>query len=388
MTTTIKWITGLVAVVLVVIGVVSATGNNDSTDNTTEPVKVGVSLPVSGQFAYKGEQARNGIILAQEEINNEGGINGRPIEFIIEDNESSATKAASAAQKLINTDNVLVVLSQFTHLSSAIAPITKREDRVLVYQSTVTSLAESHDKIFKDYYSMYDVGSSFAEISSNQNQKQIAAIYAQSEWGKDFAEGLQDQAQKSNIEVEKFTFNPDAQNLRTVALKAKKSDSDTVAISALPNQTSKLLKSLKEVSWLDVTLLGLELKSDSISGDADIQEILNQTEAISSWFDFDPANPTGNQSDFVSDYEDKFEQTPRPESAYFYDEAHLLKEVLAWCQEEKQISSSCISERLKSGPAYDGVGGTVDFNQKGVSSRPVRFYDYEGGEWQLGDYTK
>jgi len=59
----------------------------------TEPIKIGVILSLSGSGSYIGEQTRDGIQMAADEINSRGGIDGRHIELIIEDNQSSPDEA-------------------------------------------------------------------------------------------------------------------------------------------------------------------------------------------------------------------------------------------------------------------------------------------------------
>ena len=71
-----------------------------------EPIVVGLFGPMSGTNAAVGLSQEEGIKMAIEEINAAGGINGRPIELISEDDENDATTAVSVVNKLINQDEV------------------------------------------------------------------------------------------------------------------------------------------------------------------------------------------------------------------------------------------------------------------------------------------
>lgn len=81
-----------------------------------DEIKVGTLQDLSGPLADLGAQIRNGMVLRVEEINEQGGLNGRKLTLLIEDNGYDPGKAAQAAQKLVNQDKVFAVLG---HLGTA-----------------------------------------------------------------------------------------------------------------------------------------------------------------------------------------------------------------------------------------------------------------------------
>src|SRR3954464_6688475 len=75
-----------------------------------QTIKVGVIQPLTGAFAASGTYVANGAKIAADEINANGGVLGRKIELVIEDNKSNPTEAASVAEKLIVRDKVPVLM--------------------------------------------------------------------------------------------------------------------------------------------------------------------------------------------------------------------------------------------------------------------------------------
>ena len=67
-----------------------------------ETIKIGAILPLTGETMVWGENSRNGMQLAVEEINSAGGINGKLIEIIYEDSQCNPSKAVSSIQKLVS----------------------------------------------------------------------------------------------------------------------------------------------------------------------------------------------------------------------------------------------------------------------------------------------
>ena len=75
-----------------------------------ETIKVGVNEPLTGPFAASGTYVVNGARIAADEINAKGGVLGKKIELVIEDNKSNPTEAAAVAEKLITRDKVPVIM--------------------------------------------------------------------------------------------------------------------------------------------------------------------------------------------------------------------------------------------------------------------------------------
>ena len=75
-----------------------------------DPIKIGLFGPMSGTNAAVGLSQQEGVMMAVKEINAAGGIEGRPIEVISEDDENDATTAVSVVNKLINNNEVVAVI--------------------------------------------------------------------------------------------------------------------------------------------------------------------------------------------------------------------------------------------------------------------------------------
>jgi len=78
------------------------------------PIKVGVVLPLTGEQAKFGEIEKNSFLMVLEEVNKAGGIKGRPIELIIEDDTGKPDVGRSAVEKLISRDNVVMVTGGYS----------------------------------------------------------------------------------------------------------------------------------------------------------------------------------------------------------------------------------------------------------------------------------
>src|SRR5256714_2120097 len=88
-----------------------------------EPIKIGVTQPLTGAFAASGNYVVQGAKIAEDAINAEGGVLGRKIQLVIEDNKSNPTEAVATAEKLIVRDKVPVLMGAWSStLTLAIMP--------------------------------------------------------------------------------------------------------------------------------------------------------------------------------------------------------------------------------------------------------------------------
>src|SRR5690242_8678330 len=79
-----------------------------------ETIKIGVTQPLTGAFAASGNYVAQGAKIAEEEINKAGGVLGKKIQLIIEDNKSNPTEAVGTVEKLIQKDKVPILIGAWS----------------------------------------------------------------------------------------------------------------------------------------------------------------------------------------------------------------------------------------------------------------------------------
>ncbi len=91
---------------------------------TKEPVLIGVTGPLTGQYAQYGVQWKRGFDLALDEINAAGGINGRPLQYVFEDSQSDPRQTVNIARKYVADERIVVEVGDFSSAASmAASPI-------------------------------------------------------------------------------------------------------------------------------------------------------------------------------------------------------------------------------------------------------------------------
>ncbi|WPB55770.1 ABC transporter substrate-binding protein [Xylophilus sp. GOD-11R] len=107
----------------------------------TSPIKIGGMLPLSGPAAIEGAQVRKGYEFAVAEANARGGVFGRKIELVLEDDEGNATKGVNAVRKLIERDKVPFIIGTYPTAVCVAATKVAREYKVAMISGGSTAVA-------------------------------------------------------------------------------------------------------------------------------------------------------------------------------------------------------------------------------------------------------
>lgn len=112
-----------------------------------EPIKVGFVASITGGASFLGEPEKNTALMVQDWINKEGGINGRPLEILIEDSKSSESDAVLVTKKLIEKDKVVVVIGSSTSGESmAMANICEKAQIPMISMAAASQIVTPADE--------------------------------------------------------------------------------------------------------------------------------------------------------------------------------------------------------------------------------------------------
>jgi branched-chain amino acid transport system substrate-binding protein len=155
-------------------------------DTQSDEIKIGAILPLTGEAAEYGEDAKLGIDLAVEEINAAGGINGKMIQVVYEDSQATPSQGVAAIQKLITVDKVPVIIGAMaSSVTLAIAPIAEENKVVLLSPaSTAPQITEAGDYIFRNEVSDAYGGKAQAELTWDElGIKNVAILCINNDYG-------------------------------------------------------------------------------------------------------------------------------------------------------------------------------------------------------------
>ncbi len=226
-----------------------------TTPVSTEPVKIGFSGPLSGDLANVGQNAKAAVEIAVEEINTAGGIAGRQMLVVYEDDKCKGDVGATVASKLVSVDKVAAILGPACSPAAlAQAPVVEAaKTPLLSYCATAPSISDAGDYVFRDVPSdLFQAKYAANYLYNTMGKRQAAVVYINQDWGN----GLKD-AFKAAFEglggkvVLEEGYAPDATDLRAQMTKVKNSKADVLYF---PGFTQGTIAGLKQAKQLGITL--------------------------------------------------------------------------------------------------------------------------------------
>jgi len=342
-------------------------------------IKIGGTFALSGSLSAIGDSEKKGIEMAIDEINEKGGIKGRKLALIAEDNAGDAKKAVTSVQKITSVDKADVIYSAFTHVTQAVAPVISGAKIPLLYSSSDRTVAEGNNLFFRDYFDNMDIGRSASDIIIDNKYTEVKVISEVNDACNQIISALEKGLNgKATVTKKEFYQNTEL-DLRTHLTKLALKDSDALFACSF-RSAHTLMKNMSELNLLNTQTFQVIAPFLPVANTPEIKELFSRNNTVSSWYGFAEKGDTEKQKEFKERYSKKFGTEPTPDSAYTYDDIWAMKPALEKCYSDK-LDTECFStEMLKTN--YDGVSGNLKFNDKGLSSRETLFIQAKNGVWE------
>jgi len=288
----------------------------------SDTIKVGAVLPVSGPVSAYGSQTRDGILLAFEEINAAGGINGKKLELIVEDDEANPEKTINAFKKLVAKDKVDAVLGGLTSKCTLAITAQAQAKKVILLtpSSTNDTVTDAGDFIFRACYKDSFQGVVVAQFAKENLKAMTAAVLFDNT--NDYSKGLNLNFTKKFeslggkvIVAESYASGDKDFNAQLTKIKALKPD-----VLFIPDYYSTVSLIAKQVraQGLTVPLLGADGWDEIVNNAGD--EVLNAFYSNHYTTDADDADV----KKFIASFEGKFKVVPNALAALGYDAGMML----------------------------------------------------------------
>lgn len=341
----------LVALVLVLSLTMSACGGSDT-------IKIGMIMPITGQVATYGVQSVNAAQMFAEELNAAGGINGKKIELVIEDDEATPAKTTNAFKKLVSSDKVVALVGALTSKCSlAITNEAQQKKLVMISpSSTNDSVTDAGEFVFRACYNDSFQGQVVAQFAFETLQGKTAAILFDN--ANDYSKGLTTNFKEKFLSLggtivseESYATGDADFNAQLTKIAATNPD-----VLFLPDYYSTVSVISKQVRALGITVPML--------GADGWDEITNNAgdEVIDCYYSnhYAPDADDPEVKKFVSSYQAKYNgETPNALAALAYDSMNILTDAIAKAGTDPDKLQAAMMETNKK-----FVTGNVKFNDK------------------------
>jgi branched-chain amino acid transport system substrate-binding protein len=239
----IKQITGLIGVAAASLLAIGAASAQDT-------IKIGVTQPLTGAVAASGTYVTNGAKIAAEELNAKGGILGKQVELIIEDNKSNPKEAVATAEKLIISDKVPVLMGAWssTYTLAVMPKLMEYGVPMVVETSSSGKITTSGNPwIFRISPTSEMEAKAFGDKVADFNIKKADFLTVNNDWGLGAAQEFSKMLEEKGIEVGVIeTMDAKATDMSAQLAKIKASGGDTLFVTTGVEQITLILKQAKE----------------------------------------------------------------------------------------------------------------------------------------------
>lgn len=292
---------------------------------TANEVTFGMHTDLSGVAATYGVSSSNGVKMRFEEANEAGGINGRKIKVIVEDQAYQVPKAVQACNKLINRDKVFAFVAPLgTPMNNACFKDQFAAGVPNLFPlSAARSMYEPYEKLkFYGAASYTDqIRSGIEYFVKQKGKKAVCVMYQDTDFGKEIVEGAELQTKKLGIKVVAMAAHkPTDQDFTAPITKLREAGCDLIAMGTIVRDTIVPYTTARKAGWTDVTFLGSAAAYDSVVGAAPGMDgffAMGLTEMPY----VDSSVPSVKK--FVEDYKKRFNIDPNIGAVYGYVAADL-----------------------------------------------------------------
>ena len=215
-----------------------------------EAIKIGVIQPLSGPVAASGNYVRMGAEIARDWINSRGGVLGRQVQLLIEDNKSDPKEAATAAEKLIVRDKVPVIMGAWGS-SMTLAAMPKLEEYgvpMVVETSSAASITKRGNPwVFRISPPSEMEALGLEKYLKNFGIKQADFLAVNTDWGRGAASAFGDLLKRSGASVGATEFmDQAATDMNAQITKIKAGSGDTLFVTTSVEQITLVLKQAQD----------------------------------------------------------------------------------------------------------------------------------------------
>ena len=341
----------------------TTTGGDGSGD-----IKVGVYGDTSGATSSFGQSTKNGIQLAFDEINAAGGVNGRKLQLIFEDDQGRPEQAKTVVSKLINQDKVVALLGEVASTNSLAAAPVAQDAKIpmITPSSTNPKVTEVGDYISRVCFIDPFQGSVMARFSSNTLKAKTAAIIG--DVNSDYSKGLtavfeQEFTKLGGQVVAKEAYTQTDPDFKGQLTKIRNLKPDVIYIPGYYGQVGIIAKQARELG-MDMPLLG---------GDGwdspdlwKLGGVSLKNAYISNHYSAD--NPAPEIQNFVKAYQAKFSTAPDSLAALAYDAAKVLADAI---KRAGGTDGAKLKDAINATKEFKGVTGSITLDASRNAVKPA-----------------
>jgi branched-chain amino acid transport system substrate-binding protein len=356
-----------------------------------EPYKIGAIFAVTGGASFLGEPEKNTALMLQDQINKAGGINGHPLEIIIEDSKSDETQAVLAAKKLLERDQVILIIGpSTTGESMALIPIMNSARTPLIScaaGAAITQPVEDRYWIFKTPQYDFSVVEAIYSYMNKQGISKVGIMTVSTGFGDSGRKALHEIAPKFGIAIlADERYGPKDSDMTTQLTKIKASGAQAVI-----NWSIGPVQVVVTKNWYDLKM-GIPLfqshgwgskRNIELAGKA-AEGVIAPLGRLVVWDKLPDKHP---QKALLRKYEQDYMARYKSETGTFgghaYDAIMMATEALNKVGPDKGKIRDYLETRIRNCPGTAGIFNMSPKDHCGLDKDALEMVVVKNGDWEI-----
>ncbi|MBN9166131.1 MAG: branched-chain amino acid ABC transporter substrate-binding protein [Myxococcales bacterium 68-20] len=332
-------------------------------------IKVGAYLSLSGADSTFGTDTREGIELAVEETNAGGGVRGKRIRVIYEDDKSNTYEAVQKVRQLIDRNKVVAILGEVASSRSLAAGLIANTSHVpmVTPSSTAVEVTRNRKWVFRTCFTDDQQGAVAARFITNDLKKKKIGLFfaAQDSYSSGLARAFRTEIRKlgGEIVVDKG-YQKGETNFRTYLSELKAANPEVVFVPNYYNEMVLIARQAKEIGIPGSMFVGGDGWDSSNLVDGAGAEL----EGAHFTNHYAPDVPWENSKKFVTAFTAKYKHLPTSLTAQGYDSAKLLFDAI---ERATEPTPAAIRDALEATKDFKGATGTMTMDKDHNANKPI-----------------
>jgi branched-chain amino acid transport system substrate-binding protein len=290
-----------------------------------QPIRIGATMSLTGPLATQGVPARNGYLLCQDDVNRQGGVLGRHVEFVIHDDASDPAAAVALYERLITAERVDAVMGPYgsTH-TEAVAPVTERHRQVMISPLAATSSIWEQGRryLFMVLPPAELFLAGLIEMAADNGLTRVAIIQQDALFPRAAGAGAAELARRKGMEVVLHeTYATGTTDFSALLYRVQAGGADVLGMAA--SSLDDFIAVVRQMQDNDINV-GMFGTSGAVSEfQAALGDAAEYSYGLSAW---EPSLSNPGIAEFVAAYRRDFGQEPSFHAAGAYGSCQLLME--------------------------------------------------------------
>jgi branched-chain amino acid transport system substrate-binding protein len=343
-------------------------------------ILVGEYASINGQNATFGRSSHNGTQLAIDEINAAGGVLGKPLKLMSEDDNSKQEEATSAVQKLINHDKVVALLGEVASSRSRAGGQIAQQAKIPMISpaSTNEEVTRIGDYIFRICFIDPFQGEAMANFAKKTLHATRAAILLDTK--QDYSIGLANSFRETfkkngGEEVSEQAYSSGDKDFRAALTSIRASNPDVIFIPGYYSEVSLIVRQARELGITCPLIGGDGWDSSELTKGAEKQ--FNGTYFSNH---FSTEDPDAAVQNFIKKYKAKYNSDPDAMSALGYDAANILADAM---KRAGSTDSKKLRDAIAATKDFAGVTGSITIDADRNAKKPLTILQIVDGKYHF-----